>query len=141
MDGVDDNARRHPYQVFLAAFMILVGIPILWGGPQPNSLGALLPDWLVYVWATTIVLSGGLILLAAMVRSNLNALYLEGAAHLPLAISCAAYAVAVIGVAGGSGLAAATMVAGMTVAALFRTRQVFRGFRRIRRAISDAGGV
>ena len=130
------DARRHPHQVFLAAFMVLVGIPVLVGGPQPNSLAASLPTWLLYVWAATLVFGGLLVLGAAVVRSPVNALYMECVAHLPLALASLAYVVALAGVNGWKALAAGSIVVGFAIASGARSWQVFSAVASLQRAVA-----
>lgn len=130
--------RRHPHQVFLAALMVVVGIPTLVGGPRPNSLAASLPSWLLYEWAITLTLGGLLVLGAAIVRKPINALYLECVAHIPLSLSALAYVVALLGVAGWrTGFSAACIVLGFGAASAWRARQVFADLFRLRQVLGQ----
>lgn len=134
-------ARRHPHQVFVAGFAILAGLPVLLGGPSAGSLSASLPGWLLAVWGFTLTVGGLAILGAAAVRSAITALYLEAAAHLPLAIMAYAYAAALVNLAGIRGLSAAAIVAGFGLASTVRAAQVIRTLRRLGRAVQRQVGA
>lgn len=119
--------------------MVLAGVPILVGGPTPNSLAGSLPAWLLYVWAATLVLGGLLVLGAAAVRSPVNALYMECVAHLPLCLASAAYAVAIVSVGGWKGMSAALIVGGFAIASAVRGWQVFSTVASLQRAVGGDG--
>ena len=129
------RARRHPHQVFIAGLCVVAGLPILAGGPAPGTLAAAIPPWLLGVWSAVLVLGGALVVAAAIVRHDLAALYLEGAAHLPLAVMTVAYAVALIAAGGARGLVAAAIFLGFGVASAVRFAQVTAALRRVRSAL------
>lgn len=130
--------RRHPHQVLIAGLLVIVGAPILAGGPAPGSIVATMPPALVYVWAGSFVLGGSLIVAAALVRSLLAALYLELVADLPVAVTALTYAAAVTVVAPSRGLATWLLYGGVAAAFLVRAWQALRTVRTLRRSM-EAG--
>lgn len=128
-------ARRHPYQVFTAALLMVGGLPILFGGPRPGSINVYLPTLLVYVWASVIVAGGATLVAAAVVRSQVTALYLERVAHTPIAVMCVVYAGSVVALVGWRGAFAAGLVLGIAVAAVVRAGQVSRTIRELRKVL------
>ena len=131
------KARRHPHQVFIAAFAVLAGLPILVGNPQPGSLNATMPSWLVFVWAATLALGGAAVLAAAVVRNEVHALYLEASAHLPLALVALTYCAALVGLAWPASIAPAAIVAGFGCASAVRFVQTERSLGQLRRVIAE----
>lgn len=131
-------SRRHPHQVLIASMCVLSGLPVLAGADPPNSIAAAVPGWLAYVWAGTLCGCGGLIVAAAAVRSELNAIYLELTADLPMAAMCAVYAAALLLFAGWRGMALAPLVAGAGLAFGVRWWQVGRELR-LRRSFYAGG--
>ncbi len=125
-------ARRHPHQVLIAALLFTTGLPILFGTTRPGSLNETLPPWLVLVWAAGLTLCGALVVIAAIIKNELHALYLELTADLPLSLLCWTYAVAVITTAGTRGLAAGGIVAGAAIAFGLRYQQVSTDLRALR---------
>lgn len=121
-------ARRHPHQVFVAALLVVSGIPILLGGPRPGSINETLPAPLVYLWAVVIVAGGAMVVAAALV-GPLAALYLELVADPPLSVMCLVYAAAVLTVVGMRGAVAVALVVAASIAFAVRASQVWRTFR------------
>lgn len=132
-------ARRHPYQVFTAALLVVGGLPILLGGPKPGSINAYLPPALVYVWSAVLVAGGAALVAAAVVSSPVTALYFERVAHGPVAAMCFVYAGSVAAVTGLRGVFAAGLVAGVAAAAVVRAVQVSRTLAALRKVISEGG--
>lgn len=131
--------RRHPFQVWAAGLLVVGGMPTLAGGPRPGSIDEYLPSLLVYMWAGVIVACGALIVAAALVRSQVTALYWERAAHRPLAVMCAVYSGSVIAIAGLKGAFAAGIVLGIALAAWFRSRQVAKKIHALRGTLKQKG--
>jgi hypothetical protein len=131
------RSRRHPHQVLIAVMCVLSGLPILFGGPRPGSLTAALPVVFLYVWAIVITTCGVLVVAAALVRSVINALYLEMIADLPLALILAAYAVALLSSAGLRGLVPATIVVGASAAFGMRWWQVHKTFGDVQASVTE----
>jgi hypothetical protein len=132
-------ARRHPMQVFVAALCALSGVPILFGGPRPGSVNEALPDALVFVWAAVLVAGGLAVVVAAVLRSPVTALYFESAAELPLAIMCAVYAASVLSFGGLNALVPAAIVSAAGAAFAVRSWQVFATIRALRRLLTEGG--
>lgn len=89
--------RRHPFQVLIALFATLTGISYLVLGPRPGSSVAVLSEPLLYLWAASLLYSGGLLLWAAFApegkpRLRESAFWAEYIAHPVLAFSCFTYA-------------------------------------------------
>lgn len=126
-------SRRHPDQVLVAALLVLSGLPILGGGPQPGSVSATLPGVLVYLWAGVLVLGGLLVVAAAVVRTAEFGLYLELAAHPPIAVMLWVYAASAFVVGGGAAAVAGGIIAAIGLARTFRTFQVIRTLRDLRK--------
>lgn len=125
------SARRHPYQVFLGALCVVAGMPTLFGGPKPGTLAHLMPEWMLYLWAATIVVGGAGVVAAAITRNTLTALYVEGISQLPLCVVATLYAVTIAWVVGYHGLPAAAIVFGFAVAAGVRFYQIATTLRRV----------
>lgn len=125
------QARRHPFQVFVAALLLVSGLAILAGGPQPGSLSAALPAALVYVWAAVITAGSAMIVAAAIVKP-LPALYLEFIADPPLAVMCLVYSTAALMLAGGRAVVPVALLFGLALAFGIRFAQVLKTFRALR---------
>mgnify|MGYP001612200097 CR=1 FL=1 len=121
-------ARRHPMQVLMAGLLTLSGVGILAGGPPPNSVSAVLPAAMVYVWAAILTVGGALVVAAALV-GPLAALYLEVAADLPLCLGCYAYSTAIWIVAGSRAATVSAMITGVAIAFGVRFWQVLKTLR------------
>lgn len=129
-------ARRHPHQVLVALLLVLSGLPILAGSARAGSLATTVPTALVTAWAVTVVLGGLLVLLAAVWREAVTPLYLELVADLPLAMTCAAYAVAVFASAGLGAVVSGGIIAAASVAFGARFVQVARTLSQLRRELA-----
>ena len=136
-------ARRHPFQVLLAGMCVLGGLPVLITGAAPGSIQETLPTLLLYVWGATLVCSGSLVVGAAIIRSPVNALYLEMIAHPALALVAFAYGAAVFTAAGLRGVTGGLIIIGLGVSAGARFFQVRSTFRRVRHSVREdpPGGV
>lgn len=132
-------ARRHPDQVSIAALLVLSGVPILAGGPRPGSVSATLPEALVYLWAGVLILGGLLIVAAALARSPEAGLYLELAAHPPLALMMWVYALSALVVGGGPAIVAAAVIGGFGLARTVRTVQVLLALTELRKDLRRKG--
>lgn len=128
-------ARRHPHQVCLAALIMVSGLAILLGGPQPGSVSASLPPLLLLLWAGVLAVGGAMVVAAAIVPP-LTALFLELAADLPLAVMCVVYAASVAMVAGARALVPMAIVTGVAAAFAVRALQVFRTLTAVRKEIA-----
>lgn len=132
-------ARRHPDQVLVAALLVISGLPIIAGGPRPGSVSATLPVPLVYLWAGVLVLCGLMVVAAAVVRSAEVGLYLELAAHPPMAVMLWVYAASAFLVGGGQAAVAGAILAAIGLARTVRTIQVFRALVKLRKDIERGG--
>lgn len=130
-------ARRHPLQITLAIWTLIIGLTVLLGGDKPTSINRTLPTPLVYAWAGGITFGSALLLLAALDRDALRALYLELVAHLPLAFLCGTYAGAVIVSAGPRGIPAAGLLTANAIGFGIRAWQVTRTLRHMHRRPGD----
>jgi len=50
--------QRRPYEMCLMVVSVLVGLGYLTTVPAPQSVAALMPGWLVWLWACTLLGSG-----------------------------------------------------------------------------------
>lgn len=132
-------ARRHPFQVFVAALLTVSGLSILAGGPQPGSLSATLPAPLVYVWAV-VVTAGGAMVVAAAIVGPLPALYLEFVADPPLAVMCLVYSTAALLLAGGRAVVPVGLLFGLALGFAIRFWQVLKTFRALRAELNRRSG-
>jgi hypothetical protein len=132
-------ARRHPFQVFVAGLLMVSGISILAGGPQPGSLSAALPTALVYVWAAVVAAGGAMVVTAAIIKP-LPALYLEFIAHPPLAVMCLVYSTAAVFLAGGRALVPVALLFGLSLAFAIRFWQTLKTFRALRAELRRRSG-
>lgn len=126
-------ARRHPFQVLIAAILLTNGIVILSGGPIPGSVDAIMEPWIVTGWALGIAVGGGLLVIAALLRDELTALLFEYVAAFPLFLLCVAYSVSVYVFAGGRGATIGSLILGLGVACLIRAVQSRTTLRKLRR--------
>lgn len=74
------TGRHRPHELLLFALQVVLGLGYLLSVPAPQSLAALVPSWLVFLWAGGLVLSGIVGLAAAWRKQTLAALELERAA-------------------------------------------------------------
>lgn len=132
------HARRHPHQVLMAGLLMVSGLSILLGGPQPGSVSASLSPLLLLLWAGVLTVGGAMVVAAAIVPP-LAALFLELAADLPLAVMCVVYAASVGMVAGTRGLVVMALVVGVAAAFAIRAVQVFRTLTAVRRHARQTG--
>lgn len=123
--------------LYLYALCVVSGLVYVAAGPAPNSVSALLPGSLVYLWGVSLAAGGVLALLSAWLRDPTTGLLIERVAMLPLAGATLVYAVALLSLGRLAVLPPAGMVVAFGAAAAWRavqiTRQVGAGPRRRRR--------
>ena len=141
MPKLGNSRRRHPHQVFLAGLCTLTGLPVVVGGAQPDSLTSAMPHTLVWLWAASLTAGGAIVVAAAAVRRLLTALYLELVADLPVALSCASYAAALVTLYGAGHLGPVITFGGAGVSFLIRFVQVLRAFRRLHHELARRTGA
>jgi hypothetical protein len=107
----------YPFDIFLGGLCVLSGIPLLLAyTPQPDSLEALLPTWLVFAWGAELVVGGGTLVVGTV--REWRTLQRFGLVLLgPAAI---VYAIAIVFTAGRSGLVAAAIVLAFGLACLIK---------------------
>lgn len=59
-EPVQVRGQRRPYEMCLMVVSILVGLGYLTTVPAPQSVAALMPSWLVAMWAWALLVSGAL---------------------------------------------------------------------------------
>lgn len=124
------KAREAPEELFMAAVVLLSGITLLLAPPKPTSLNALLPHWLVVLWASALVIGGALICLG-MFRRGFAA---ELAGLTLLAWVSPAYAVLVFYRVGERGIFTVAIVLAYAAACGWRAHAVARFLRKARSA-------
>jgi hypothetical protein len=133
------TGRQRPHEVLLLVLSVLVGAGYSFGAPPPASVAALMPSWLVHVWAGGLLVSGvtGLASLAGGPRLVERRMHLEigamliGAAALMLSTEATIQYAAEAGVLPRAGLAAGFGVA-WTGANLWRAIQIRFDLRTLR---------
>lgn len=121
------NSRQRPHERVLLGISVILGISYLATVPAPQSLAALVPSWLVILWAIGLLLSGGVGLAAAMWRGSIAvALEVERAAWLantgPLLLIGGASFV----VNGWRAMFGGSIILAWAIANLARSRQIRR---------------
>jgi hypothetical protein len=107
----------HPFDIFLGGLCVLSGVPLLLAyTPQPDSLEALLPTWLVFTWGAELVI-GGAALVAGVVWEWRT---LQRFGLVLLGPAAIVYAIAIMLTAGRSGLVAAAIVLAFGLACLIK---------------------
>jgi hypothetical protein len=77
------TGRHRPHELLLLVVSIITGLAYLLGSPPPGSVAALMPDWLISLWAVGLLISGAMGLFGAVYRRDLElGLIAEGAAML-----------------------------------------------------------
>lgn len=119
---VDDRlAGRHPFELFTLYLAFLVALPtVLQIIPEPGSIRALMPAWLSWGWSATL-LAGSVTAIAGIYwRNRITGLILEQLGLAGTGVGAAAYAVAVVYIAGTDGLIAGAFCIGFSVACVRR---------------------
>jgi len=117
--------QRHPYAVWGAAVCVLSGATILFGGPEPNSLNAL-----VLVWGVMLTIGGALLLLSNLIRDPLWTLLLERLGSGLLGAMCLIYTVAALVYGGAVAVFPASLAAAFGIASLWRLWQITKRLHR-----------
>lgn len=114
---------RHPHEVVLCGMTAVAGAFFLFA-EGPASLTDRLPPWIIEVWAATLMICGGLVVVGFMLRDRVAGVLLERAGLMGLTPAVAAYAVAVLALSGGGAAIAAAWGLGIAVASILRVRQI-----------------
>lgn len=132
------TGRHRPHQVLFVGLSFVLGMAYTVGAPPPQSLAALMPAWLVHVWAIGLLASGvlGGVSLAIADRPE-RGLWLEAAAMLIGAGALVVALVAIFVFAGWRGLFGAGITAAWAGANLWRAWQI----RRDLTAVEYGGGA
>jgi hypothetical protein len=113
------------HEANMMATSVLVGVGMLLVAPAPQSVLAVLPGWLVTVWAGTWVASGVAGLVALYWRRNLTrSLLIERAALVLNAAAVGTFAVSAFVFAGWRAWVAGCFLAGWAVANLLRAWRI-----------------
>jgi hypothetical protein len=114
--------ESNPFQVILALFLVLGGIPIMLGGATPGSVSDELPEAWVHLWGGLLVVAGALV----AAGHGLHRLTVERAGLIPLMYGSAVYAIALVASNPRTGWLAFAAQAGIALGALSRAGQVAR---------------
>lgn len=71
------TSRSRPHEMFAFAAQLLLGVAYLVTVPEPASLSALVPGWLVVLWSAGLVVCGAAGLVSARMPMGVRALELE----------------------------------------------------------------
>lgn len=115
------------HEANMMATSMLIGVGMLLAAPAPQSVLAVLPGWLVTVWAATWVASGAACLAALRWRKSLyRSLLVERAALVLNTVSVGTFALAAFVFAGWRAWVTGVFLAGWAVANLVRAYRIGR---------------
>ncbi len=124
--------RSSEHVQLLLATSVLIGVGMLLAVPAPQTVLALLPRWMVTVWAVTWVLSGMAGVIATMWRGDIGrGLLLERAALVLNAGAAGLFAVCAFVAAGMRAWVVGLFLAGWTIANLLRAWRIGRDVRQL----------
>lgn len=126
---------RHPFQFWVLAACVLSGIQIMIGSGRPTTMEAVLPDYMVVIWGITLLISGGLGIVAGWWPDRITGLLLERIALGTLCGVSAIYGVVVASQAGGPAVVTSSFQISVSVAAGWRIVHVNRELRTLQRWI------
>lgn len=106
----------HPFELFIAGLCVVAAIPLLAGAPAANSVERLLPEFLVKVWGSELVV-GGVLVAYGVFRPRTH---WERIGHQLLAPAALVYSLCIITVLGIGGIVAASIVLGFSLACFMR---------------------
>lgn len=111
---VPQSMLARPYELYLAGICMLVGAPLLGGAPNPDSIDALLPMFLVRVWGFELITGAVLVTVGLLIYPRTH---LERLGHSLLAPAAITYGIAIIAVVGWGGVLAGGLTIGFGLAA------------------------
>lgn len=125
-------ARHRPHQLVFLGLSVLLGATYLLGAPPPASVVALMPHWLVLLWAAGLAFSGvvGLLAVVVFARWLESSLLAEAGAMLVGAGALVLLAASIVSVGGvhasifGVGFIVAWALANLVRAAQIRRELV-----------------
>lgn len=124
--------RHRPHEILLLAMSVPLGVGMLASAPAPQSLIAVMPGWLVSVWAVALVLSGVVGLAAVWWPGDpLRAMRAEAGALVINAGVLVTFAGAAFVVAGWRAWFVGGFFAGWGAANIWRTAQIGRETREL----------
>jgi len=113
---------EQPFEVFGAAFALLVGVPLILKGAQPDSIQDVLPDILVRLWAINLTFGAALTLFGLGKPSQMA----EKFGLSLLSSACLVYAIILTYVAWPQGAVAAAIILAFSCAAWARRSSLSR---------------
>lgn len=131
------TGRHRPHQIAFLALSVLFGLAFTFGAPPPQSVAALMPQWLVALWAVGLLLSGvlGLVGIAAIRRVQ-TGLLLEVASMLLGAGALTIVTFAVFAYSGWKGFFGGGLCVAWAVANLVRAGQIRRDLETLQRGLA-----
>jgi len=120
--------KRNPHEQLLLAFGALSGASFLFGAPEPASIAASMPGFVVTLWAAGLVIAGVVGLVGCWWRGERGQV-LEAGGLLVGAGSLLMYATAALSVAGVRALFPAGVILAWLAANLWRVVQIHRELR------------
>lgn len=83
-------------QAFVMSMCVIFSIPILFGyAPKPGAIEFVLPTWMGYCWAFTLLIGSAIILFSYVVRDRVTAVVIEQFGSIVLGITAFIYGVTV----------------------------------------------
>lgn len=125
-------SRHRPHEQLFLAFGAVSGVSFLAGAPEPASIEATMPPFVVILWAAGLVVSGAVGLIGCWWRGERGQL-LEAGGLLVGCGSLLLYTSAAVSVAGIRALFPAGVVLTWFAANLWRVMQIRRELRTARR--------
>lgn len=132
---------RHPLQIWILAACVLNGVFITLNVGEPPALAALLPEYALTFWGVLLLVVGVLGIAAAFWRDRITGLLVERIALAGLAGGTVVYAIAAVGFAGTGGMAVATFLLSVTIAARWRIRHIKKELQTLAKWREHAGQV
>lgn len=129
---VEGTEGRNPFEVFLLAWCAVAGGLLAFGTPQPGSLQALLPQWMVTTWYILLCIGGLVGLVGVWQRKAILSLLVERAAMLVVSPAGLLYSVALFSLGGARAILSGGFVMAFAAAAFVRFVRIQLHLKRIR---------
>lgn len=131
-------ASRHPFETYLLALALVSGIPLMFGRANSASVAATLPDALVVVWGTMLVVGSGTALVGTYWRGSLlTGVVLERTGLVGVGGAAIVYSLATVLAVGIGATFSACLTVGFGLACFAQAHRISR---RINRLMARAAG-
>lgn len=125
--------RREPFEVAFLAFLLTSGIAQLLTRVAPGTVDALLPHWFHLMWAITLIVGCASSLYGVLCKNVVSGLFFERWGLSTAGASLAIYGAASLVVLHAKGILTAGICIGITVAFIYRRRELNRVIRKLPR--------